>query len=221
MNKEAVDCSVQQNGVAEKANRTLVEMARTMLIHSNLAESFWAEAVRTASYIRNRTTTKFLRSKTPFEVLHGYKPTVGHFKIFGSKAIVLNKNKSPGKFAPKGIECIMIGYSEESKAYRLYNPKNGKIIVGRDVVFFENTFNEHSDVSSEPSALIFGYGGANLGESSDCQERNIDFQEGEDEFIRTQMVPEAISQEGENEEMKKKYFTRKVNQLKVPNLKET
>lgn len=144
----------QQNGVAERANRTLIEMARTMLIHSGLSESFWAEAVRTSSYIRNRTTTKILHDKTPFEVWYGYKPAVGHFKVFGVKAIVLNKTTTK-KFAPKGTECIMIGYSEESKAYRLFNPKNRKVIIGRDVIFMETTFDERIRQDNDDDIFAF------------------------------------------------------------------
>ena len=75
--------------------------------------------------------------KTPFEVWYGYRPTVAYLKTFGSKAIVLDKTSSK-KFRSKGIECLMIGYSDESKAYRLYNPKNRKVIVGRNVIFFED-----------------------------------------------------------------------------------
>lgn len=129
----------QQNGLAERANRTLVEMARTMIIHSGLSETFWAEAVRTSAYLRNRIVTKILCDKTPFEMWKGFKPAVGHLKVFGAKAIVLDKTHK-SKFSPKGIECLMIGYSEVCKGYRLYNHKNRKVIVGRDVIFLENSF---------------------------------------------------------------------------------
>lgn len=144
----------QQNGVAERANRTLVEMARTMIIHSGLSEGFWAEAVRTSSYIRNRTTTKILQDQTPYEIWNGYKPAVGHLKVFGVKAVVLDKT-STKKFAPKGTECVMIGYSETSKAYRLFNPNNSKVIVARDVVFFENKFDDKINVENDSDVFTF------------------------------------------------------------------
>ena len=133
-----VPYSPQQNGTAERANRTLCEMARSMIIEAGMSEQFWAEAVGTAAYIRNRTTTKILGESTPFEMWHGYRPSVGHLKIFGSKAIVLDKTVTK-KFTAKGIECVMVGYSEVSKAYRLFNPTTHKIVVARDVVFFENS----------------------------------------------------------------------------------
>lgn len=129
----------QQNGVAERANRTLVEMARCMLVHSKLDESFWAEALATAVYLRNMAATKTLVNKTPYEEYTGKKPTAKHLKTFGSLAITLDKTQSK-KFQPKGRELIMVGYSNTSKAYRLMDPVTHKVIISRDVVFMENTF---------------------------------------------------------------------------------
>ncbi|CAD7012038.1 unnamed protein product [Ceratitis capitata] len=129
----------QQNGVAERANRTLVEMARSMLIHSESGECFWAEAVSTAAYLRNRAITKALTSSTPFEKWTGKKPCVSHFKVFGSLAIALDKTHKR-KFQPKGKKLIMVGYSETSKAYRLYDPVAKTVIVSRDVIFVEDKY---------------------------------------------------------------------------------
>lgn len=135
----SVPYTPQQNGVAERANRTLVEMARTMMVHSGVAEFLWAEAVCTAAYIRNRSTTKALKNKTPFECWSGKKPTVSHFKIFGCKAVALDKTQS-NKFIAKGKDCIFVGYSLYSKAYRLYDPEAKRIFEARDVKFDETSF---------------------------------------------------------------------------------
>ena len=81
-----VPSTPQQNGVAERKNRTLVECARSMLKGKNVSNGFWVEAISTAVYLKNRSLTKILDSKMPFEVLNGYKPEVGHLRIFGSKA---------------------------------------------------------------------------------------------------------------------------------------
>lgn len=102
----------QQNGVAERANRTLVEMARSMLLHAGLDERFWAEAIKTASYLRNRAETTTLPGVTPFEAWAGRKPCVQHLRVFGAKAIVLDKSKKK-KFSPKGVPHILVGYSGE------------------------------------------------------------------------------------------------------------
>ena len=129
----------QQNGVAERFNRTLVEMARAMLVYSGVDESLWAEAVNTAAYLRNRSPTKALNNCTPYEVWCNKKPSVRHLKVFGSLAIALDKTHHH-KFRPKGKQYIMVGYSETSKAYRLFEKTTGKIIISRDVYFIENDF---------------------------------------------------------------------------------
>jgi hypothetical protein len=112
----------QQNGVAERFNRTVVEMARTMLHNANLPYSFWAEAVNTATYIRNRCISRALNDKhiTPEEIWTGRKPNVKHLQIFGCDAYMIT-NEYRHKFEPKATKCILVGYSIESKAYRLWN----------------------------------------------------------------------------------------------------
>ena len=77
----------QQNGVTERLNQTLVEMARSMLLYSKLPKKFWGQAILTAVYLKNRTPVEAL-NKTPFEVWHGKKPKVNHLRVFGSDAYV-------------------------------------------------------------------------------------------------------------------------------------
>lgn len=132
--------SPQQSGTAERMNRTLVEMARSMLCQSGLSRPFWAEAISTAAYIRNRCPSRKLEDKTPFERWHGYKPSIAYFKTFGCKAFVLQKKPGRDKFEPKAGECSFIGYSRESKAYRLWDIERRKVITARDVRFSENCF---------------------------------------------------------------------------------
>ena len=85
--------SPQQNGVAERMNRTLVEMVRCMLADAQVPKTFWAEALSTACYIRNRSPTKAVPGQTPYEALYGDKPTVGHFRVFGCTAYAHNYSK--------------------------------------------------------------------------------------------------------------------------------
>jgi len=113
-----VEYTPQQNGMAERANRTLVEMARCIMLQANLPDSLWAEAMNTATFLRNRCATKCLDGVTPFEVRMQRKPYVGYFRTIGSKTIALNKRQRGKKFKPKGDEYLLVGYSEESKAYR-------------------------------------------------------------------------------------------------------
>lgn len=133
----SVEYTPQQNGVAERQYRTITEMARCILLQGNLPQSLWGEAVNAAVYLRNRCATKSLERKTPYEAWTKRKPYVNYLKIIGAKAIVLDKTRRRGKFQPKGDEYILVGYSEESKAYRLWKRGTKTVVKARDVKFFE------------------------------------------------------------------------------------
>uniref|UniRef100_W8AUM1 Retrovirus-related Pol polyprotein from transposon TNT 1-94 n=1 Tax=Ceratitis capitata TaxID=7213 RepID=W8AUM1_CERCA len=126
----------QQNGVAERMNRTLIEMARCMMLSAGAEESLWAEAVHTAAYLRNRSPTKALDGVTPYEAWHGHKPTVAHLREFGSFAVALDKRQH-NKFKARGKEYTLVGYSDTSKAYRLLDRETKRLIISRDVYFIE------------------------------------------------------------------------------------
>lgn len=126
----------EQNGVAERKNRTVVEMARSMLKARGVPNNFWCEAVATAVYILNVSPTKAVMNMTPFEAWRGKKPSVSHLRVFGCTAYALVDLRS--KLDDKSMKCVFIGYATQSKAYRLYNPLTGKIVVSRNVVFNEN-----------------------------------------------------------------------------------
>lgn len=127
----------QQNGIAERMNRTLVEMARCLLIKSKLPPRFWAEAIATSAYIRNRSPSRSLDDSTPFESKFGYKANVSTLRTFGCRAYALNKDPGRSKLDPKSKLCIFVGYCDDSKAYRLWDPETRKIIKSRDVIFNE------------------------------------------------------------------------------------
>jgi len=135
----------EQNGVSERKNRTLVETARCLMLQSNLPPSFWAEAVSTANYLRNRCPSKALGGGTPFELWTGKRPKVSHCRRFGERALALNKDPTQDKFESRSKECILVGYCEESKAYRLWSTNDRKIIKSRDVKFLQSfcTDDEH------------------------------------------------------------------------------
>jgi hypothetical protein len=129
----------QQNGVAERANRTLVEMARTMLHAAELSLHLWGEAVLVAAYIRNRSPTRALASGTPYQAWTGKQPDLDHLRVFGCKAFACVTTPNTSKLDSKAWDCIFVGYSAESKAYRLYHPASGRIVISRDVVFVEDS----------------------------------------------------------------------------------
>ncbi|XP_072064284.1 uncharacterized protein [Arachis hypogaea] len=103
-----------QNGVAERRNRTLLDMVRSMLSNSNLPLSLWSEALKTAAYILNRVPTNAV-SKTPFELWKGWKPSLNHIRIWGCPAEVRIYNPQERKLDPRTISAYFIGYAEKSK----------------------------------------------------------------------------------------------------------
>ncbi|MCO5556773.1 hypothetical protein L7F22_010325 [Adiantum nelumboides] len=123
-------------------------MARSMIKAKGLPDSFWVEAINTAVYILNRSYTKAVKDMTPLQAFYGKKPSVSHFGIFGSDCYVHVPNASRTKWDAKSQKCIFLGYSEESKSYRLYNPTTKKIVISRDVVFAEQPHHEEEDEDS-------------------------------------------------------------------------
>jgi len=106
-----------------------VESARTMLHAKKLPLFLWAEAVNTAIYILNRTSSRINSGTTPYEMWMGKKPTLSHVRIFGSEAYVYIDKQFRKKFDPKAKKMILVGYQAESTNYRLYDPISKKIVV--------------------------------------------------------------------------------------------
>lgn len=129
----------QQNGVAERINRTILEKVRCMLIDSGVAKEFWAEAVMTAAYIINRVPCKGSGDKSPEEIWSGQKPNMKWLKVFGCKAYAQVPAVKRKKLDDKSTECIFVGYSSDSKTYRLYDVREKMIITSRDVIFIESS----------------------------------------------------------------------------------
>ncbi|GJT04069.1 retrovirus-related pol polyprotein from transposon TNT 1-94 [Tanacetum coccineum] len=131
----------QQNGVAERKNRTLIEAARTMLADSKLPTTFWAEAVNTACYVQNRVLVTKPHNKTPYEIFFGRKPALGFMRPFGCLVTILNTIDHLGKFDGKDDEGLFVGYSINSKAFRVFNSRTRIVEENLHVQFSENTPN--------------------------------------------------------------------------------
>lgn len=127
----------QQNGVAELKNRTVMEMACTMLKEMKMPSQYWPEAVATSVYILNRSATSALKLITPFEALTGMKPSMDHFKVFGCLAYVYIDPQQRMKFYSKSWAGIFIYYYDCSKAYKIIDPDSMHVHVSRDIRFFE------------------------------------------------------------------------------------
>ncbi|GJY73045.1 ribonuclease H-like domain-containing protein [Tanacetum coccineum] len=131
----------QQNGVAERKNRTLIEAARTMLADSKLPTTFWAEAVNTACYVQNRVLVIKPHNKTPYELFLGRKPALSFMRPFGCLVTILNTIDHLGKFDGKADEGFFVGYSTNSKAFRVFNSRTRIVEENLHVQFSENTPN--------------------------------------------------------------------------------
>ncbi|GJX67563.1 putative ribonuclease H-like domain-containing protein, partial [Tanacetum coccineum] len=141
----------QQNGVAERRNRTLIEAARTMLADSKLPTTFWAEAVNTACYVQNRVLVVKPHNKTPYELFHGRTPNLSFMRPFGCSVIILNMIDHLGKFDGKADEGFFVGYSLNSKAFRVFNCRTRIVEENLHIRFSESTPNV---VGSGPDLLF-------------------------------------------------------------------
>lgn len=128
----------QQNGVAERMNRTLLERTRAMLRAAGLEKSFWAEAVNTACYLVNRAPSTAIELKTPMEMWTGKPVDYSNLHIFGSIVYAMYNAQEITKLDPKSRKCRFLGYADGVKGYRLWDPTAHKVVISRDVIFVED-----------------------------------------------------------------------------------
>jgi hypothetical protein len=126
--------TLQQNGVVKRRNQSIVTMARSLLKTRGLPAAFWGEAVTTAVYL-NRTPTKSVAGKTPFEAWHGHKPTVEHLRVFGFLAYVKVTRPHLKKLDDRSVAMVFIGYEPDVKAWHFYDPVAQRVHVSCDAVF--------------------------------------------------------------------------------------
>jgi hypothetical protein len=128
----------QQNGVAERKNRTIMEAVKTMIHDQDLPMHLWAEEAKTLVYVQNILSHSALGFKTPEEMFSGKKSKVNHLKIFGCLVFVHILKEKRTKLDPSGKKGIFVGYCEVSKAFRVYIPCYHHIEINRDVTFDED-----------------------------------------------------------------------------------
>ncbi|GJT13759.1 putative ribonuclease H-like domain-containing protein [Tanacetum coccineum] len=131
----------QQNGVAKRRNRTLIESAKTMLVDSKLPTTFWAEAANTACYVQNKVLVVKPHNKTPYKCFHGRTPTLSFIRPFGCPVTILNTIDHLGKFDGKADEGFFVGYSLNSKAFRVFNSTTRIVEKNLHIRFSESTPN--------------------------------------------------------------------------------
>jgi transposase InsO family protein len=132
----------QQNGVAERANRTIEEGVISMLYESGMPSSFWGEAMASFIHVSNRVTTSSLQGSTPYEAFYGSKPDLSHLRVWGCTAYVLiQKDKRPlGSLGAHMGKCIFIGYVQGYKGWKFYNPQTKQTLISERADFDERYF---------------------------------------------------------------------------------
>ena len=138
----------QQNGLAERKNRTLVDMVNAMILNAALPFNLWGEALLTACYIHNRVPSKRTHI-SPYEIWNGRKPNLNYFKVWGCIAYYRLPDSQRTKLGSRGIKSVFIGYAQNSKAYRLLDLESNVIVESIHVEFFENSFVK-SQTMNEP-----------------------------------------------------------------------
>ena len=144
----------QQNGVAERINRTLNKRARSMRVHVGLPKSFRADAVSTAAYLINRGPSVPKEFKLPDEVWGGKEVKFSHLKVFGRISYVHIDSDAHSKFDTKSKICFFIGYGDKKFGYRFWDEQNRKIIRSRNVIFNEEVmYKDRSTVVSDVTEI--------------------------------------------------------------------
>ncbi|KAL5810306.1 hypothetical protein ACOSQ4_026874 [Xanthoceras sorbifolium] len=150
--EKTVPMTPQQNGVAERMNRTLNERARSMRLHAGLPKMLWAEAVNTAAYLINRGPSVPLDGGIPEEVWSGKEVNVSHLRVFGCISYVHIDSAERSKLDAKSNKCVFVGYGGDEFGYRFWDYENRKIIRSRDVIFNENLMYKDRSIAESSSS---------------------------------------------------------------------
>nr|GFA14094.1 hypothetical protein [Tanacetum cinerariifolium] len=167
----------EQNGVVERLNHTLVEAAQKMLSAAKVPLFFWAEAIATACFTQNRSLVIPRHEKTHYHIINDRKPSVKFFHIFGSVCYIVRDGENLDKMKEKGDECIFVGYSNQPRAYRVFNKETRVIMESIHVNFDELPLMASDHLSSDPAP--------------ECQKMAIDHDSLRPAIQRQENVPQA------------------------------
>jgi hypothetical protein len=142
----------QQNGVAKRKKRSIEESVKEMMNDQNPSMFLWGEATMISVYVQNRSPHRILKNMTPKEAFFGKKPSVEHLRIFGCLVYIHVPKDKRKKLEPSGKKGIFIGYSESSKAHKIYAPGQQKVEINKDVTFDEKIgFRKSIEDSMDPN----------------------------------------------------------------------
>nr|GFA28471.1 retrovirus-related Pol polyprotein from transposon TNT 1-94 [Tanacetum cinerariifolium] len=144
----------EQNGVVKRRNRTLVEAARTMLSSSKLPLFVWAKVIATACYTQNRSIIISTHDKTSYHIINDRKPSIKHLHIFSCICYTTRDGENLDKMKEKGDVCILVGYSNHSKGYRVYNKRTSLIVESIHIRFDEIKEVSETSVANDTSSFV-------------------------------------------------------------------
>ena len=144
--------SPKQNGFCERDNMTIMEGVRSLLHTSGFPLTFWAEACHTMVYTLNRTGSRLIPGQTPYTLWYGVKPSLEHLRVFGCQVYAYIEKAQRTKLDPKSHLCYFLGYCENTKGYRIWNPVTSKVLICREVTFNEQLLYKHTEESSPSSS---------------------------------------------------------------------
>ncbi|CAA7027431.1 unnamed protein product [Microthlaspi erraticum] len=142
----------QQNGRVERKHRHILNVAHACLFQAQLPVTFWGESILAATHLINRTPTRVLDGKSPYEILFGKPPTYDLLCTFGCLCYAHHRARDKDKFGPRSRKCIFVGYPYGKKGWRLYDLEKDQFFVSRDVQFQENVFPFHLTVTESSPA---------------------------------------------------------------------
>jgi hypothetical protein len=163
-----------QNGVAERKNRHLLEVARSLMFQMNVPKYLWSEAVMTAAYLINRMPSRVLGMRSPAELLWEQREFKVPPRVFGCVCFVHDHRPSVGKLDPQAVKCVFVGYASTQKGYKCWDPIRRRLFVSMDV-----TFREFEPYYSNKCDLDHFFDEFSSVNESDCREGGIDTKEGE------------------------------------------
>jgi hypothetical protein len=136
--EKTVAYNLQHNRVAERKNRSIINAMKAMMHDQSFPMFLWLEACNTVVYLQKRSPHRILEGKTPKEAFTGNRPDIRHLRIFGCLVYIHIPLEKRTKLQPSGERGILVGYSEDSKAYKVFLRDQRKIVVKRDVKFEKN-----------------------------------------------------------------------------------
>jgi transposase InsO family protein len=163
----------QQNGVVERNNKTVQEMARTMIMDSRLTDIFWTQVVHTTVHIQNIVMLKNNIDKTPYELWKGRPTNVKHFRVFGSKCYIKREDARMEKFDSRVDKGILVGYSSTRKEYKCYNLRLNKVVENINITIDETDRQESKKEENKSMEQLFEEEDEKEEEEEDEDEENL------------------------------------------------